>query len=85
MTLYSVVSVPFSSLVQSGARVLRERDNQVCVMVATVYRRERGPRHFDRKLDSGDCGERPRGAESGASLACGEGPLLSTELLDRGA
>jgi hypothetical protein len=40
---------------------------------------------FSRKLDSGDDGERPRGAGSGASLARGEGPLLSTELLDRGA
>ena len=40
---------------------------------------------FGRKLDSGDGGERPRGAGSGASLACGEGPQLSTELLDRGA
>jgi hypothetical protein len=40
---------------------------------------------FSRKLDSGDGGERPRGAESGAPLAHGEGPRLSTELLDRGA
>ena len=51
----------------------------------TVYRRERGPRRFGRKLDSGDGGERPRGAGSGAPLARGEGPRLSTELLDRGA
>jgi hypothetical protein len=47
-------------------------------------RRERGPRHFGRKLDSGDGGERPRGAGSGAPLARGEGPRLSSELLDRG-
>jgi hypothetical protein len=47
-------------VVQSGARVLRDRDNRVCDMVATVYRRERGPRRFVRKLDSGDGGERPR-------------------------
>jgi hypothetical protein len=40
---------------------------------------------FSWKLDSGDGGERPRGARSGASLARGEGPRLSTELLDRGA
>ena len=40
---------------------------------------------FGRKLDSGDGGERPRGARSGAPLARGEGPWLSTELLDRGA
>jgi hypothetical protein len=39
---------------------------------------------FSRKLDNGDGGERPRGAESGAPLAHGEGPWLSTELLDRG-
>jgi hypothetical protein len=43
-------------------------------MTATVYRRERGPWRFDWKLDSGDGGERPRGAGSGASVACGEGP-----------
>jgi hypothetical protein len=29
---------------------------------------------FGRKLDSGDGGERPRGAGSGAQLARGEGP-----------
>jgi hypothetical protein len=40
---------------------------------------------FGRKLDSGDDGECPRGAGSGAPLARGEGPRLSTELLDRGA
>jgi hypothetical protein len=40
---------------------------------------------FSRKLDSGDDGERPRGAGSGAPLARGEGPQLSMELLDRGA
>jgi hypothetical protein len=40
---------------------------------------------FDRKLDSGDGGEHPRGAGSEAPLARGEGPRLSTELLDRGA
>jgi hypothetical protein len=40
---------------------------------------------FGRKLDTGDGGERPRGAGSGAPLVCGEGPWLSTELLDRGA
>jgi hypothetical protein len=40
---------------------------------------------FGRKLDSGDGGERPRVAGSGAPLARGEGPRLSMELLDRGA
>jgi hypothetical protein len=50
-----------------------------------MYRRERGPRAFDRKLDSGDDGERSRGAESGAPLGRGEGPRLSMELLDQGA
>jgi hypothetical protein len=72
-------------IVPSGVRVLRNRDNHVCVTTATVYRKERGPRHFDRKLDSGDNGERPRGVESGAPLARGQGPWLSMELLDRGA
>jgi hypothetical protein len=61
-------------IVPSGARVLRDRDNRVCVTVTTVYRRERGPRRFGRKLVSGDSGERPRGAKSGAPLARGEGP-----------
>jgi hypothetical protein len=73
------------AIIPSGARVLRDHDNRVCVMVATVYRRERGPRRFGRKLDSGDGGERPRGARSGAPLARGEGSRLFTELLDRGA
>jgi hypothetical protein len=72
-------------IVSSGARVLRDRDNRVCVTAATVYQREQGPRRFGRKLDSGDGGERPRRAGSGAPLACGEGPRLSTKLLDRGA
>jgi hypothetical protein len=40
---------------------------------------------FSRKLDSGDGGERPRGAGCGAPLARGEGPRLSMELLDRDA
>jgi hypothetical protein len=72
-------------IVPSGARVLRDRDNRVCAMTATVYRSERGPRRLDQKLDSGDGGERLRGAGSGAPLARGEGPRLSMELLDRGA
>ena len=38
-------------IVLSGARVLRDRDNRVCVTAATVYRRERSPRRFGRKLD----------------------------------
>jgi hypothetical protein len=33
-------------IVSSGVRVLRDRDNRVCVTVATVYPRERGPRRF---------------------------------------
>jgi hypothetical protein len=48
-----------------------------------VYWREQGPRRFGRKLDSGDGGERPRGAGSGAPLARREGLRLSMELLDR--
>jgi hypothetical protein len=40
---------------------------------------------FGRKHDSGDGGELPRGAGRGAPLERGEGPWLSTELLDRGA
>jgi hypothetical protein len=72
-------------IVPSGARVLRDHDNRVCVTAATVYRRQRGPRCFGRKLVSGDGGERPRGARSGAPLVREEGMWLSTELLDRGA
>jgi hypothetical protein len=40
---------------------------------------------FGQKLDSGDGGECPRGVGSEAPLVRGEGPWLSTELLDRGA
>jgi hypothetical protein len=40
---------------------------------------------FGQKLNSGVGEERPRGAESEAPLARGEGSWLSTELLDRGA
>jgi hypothetical protein len=72
-------------IASSGARVLRDRDNHICVIAATVYRRERGPRCFGQKLDSVDGGVRPRGAKSGAPLVRGEGLWLSTELLDRGA
>jgi hypothetical protein len=38
-------------IVSSGARVLRDCDNRVCVTAATVYRRERGLRRYIRKLD----------------------------------
>jgi hypothetical protein len=71
-------------IVPSGVRVLRDRDNHVCVTAAIVYRREQGPRHFVWKLDSGDCGECPRGTRSGVTLTRGEGPQLSMELLDHG-
>jgi hypothetical protein len=40
---------------------------------------------FGWKLDSGEGGERPRGAGSEAPLARVEGSRLFTELLDRGA
>jgi hypothetical protein len=40
---------------------------------------------FAQKIDSGDGRDRSRGAESEALLARGEGPRLSTELVDRGA
>jgi hypothetical protein len=72
-------------IVLSGARVLRDSDNRICVTVTNVHQRERGPQRFARKLVSGDGGERPRGAISGAPLTRGEGPRLSTELLDRDA
>ena len=45
-----------------GLEVLRDHTNRVCGVAATVYRREQGPRHFGRKLDSEDGGEHPREA-----------------------
>jgi hypothetical protein len=72
-------------IIPSGARVLRDCDNRVCVTAATVYSREQSPRRFGQKLDSGDGGERPRGTGSEAPLARGEGPRLSTKLFDHGA
>jgi hypothetical protein len=39
---------------------------------------------FSWNIDSGDGGERPSGARSGAPLVRGEGPWLSMELLDCG-
>jgi hypothetical protein len=50
-----------------------------------MYQSERGPQRFGQKLDSGDDGERLRGARSEAPLTRGEGLQLSIELLDRGA
>jgi hypothetical protein len=41
-----------------GLVVLRNHTNRACGVATTVYRREQGPRHFDRKLDSEDGGER---------------------------
>jgi hypothetical protein len=61
------------NIVLSGARVLRDCDNQVCVTAATMYRRKQGPRCFGQKLDTGDNEKRPRGDGSGAPLACVEG------------
>jgi hypothetical protein len=60
-------------IVPSGARVLRDRDNRVCVTTTTVYRRERGSWRFGWKLVSENGGERLRGARIGAPLARGEG------------
>ena len=41
-----------------GLVVLQDHTNHVCGVATTVYRRERGPRRFGRKLDSEDDGER---------------------------
>ena len=46
-------------LYSAGLVVLRDHTNSVCVVAATVYRREQGPRRFGRKLDSEDGGEHP--------------------------
>jgi hypothetical protein len=64
---------------------LRDRDNRVLSRPPPCTRGNEAHGVFSRNLDSGDGGERLRGAGSGAPLARGEGPLLSTELLDRGA
>jgi hypothetical protein len=72
-------------IVPSGARVLRDHVNRDCDTAATVYRRERGPRCFNRKLDSGDSGEHPRGAGAEHHLcvekACGSLQSYSTVVL----
>jgi hypothetical protein len=65
-------------------RVLRDHTNCVCGVAATMYRRERGLRRFNRKLDSEDDREHPREAKRGAPLAYGEGIWLSMELTSRG-
>ena len=45
---------------------MRDHTNRVCGVAAIVYRREQGPRHFGRKLDSEDGGERfERGLSEG--------------------
>ena len=69
-----------------GLVVLQDHTNCVCGVAATVYRREQGPRHFGRKLDSEDSGEHPgevAGRHVGDPLARGEGLRLSMELPDR--
>ena len=40
-----------------GLVVLRDHTNRIYGVAATVYRREQGPRHFGKKLDSEDGGE----------------------------
>ena len=42
-----------------GLVVLQDHTNQVCGVAATVYRREQGPQHFGRKLDTEDGGDHP--------------------------
>ena len=67
---------------------MRDHTNRVCGVAAIVYRREQGPRHFARKLDSEDDRKWSRRgfAMSGLTedpLVYGEGPKLSMELLNR--
>jgi hypothetical protein len=71
-------------IVLSGTRALRDRDNRVCITAAIVYRRERGPRRFGRKLDSGDAGSDREELEAEHHLRV-EKARDSTELLDCGA
>ena len=40
-----------------GLVVLQDHTKHVCVVAATVYRREHGPQCFGQKLDSEDGGE----------------------------
>ena len=42
----------------AGLVVLQDHTKHVCVVAATVYRREHGPQCFGQKLDSEDGGER---------------------------
>jgi hypothetical protein len=45
----------------SGTRVLRDHTNRDYGVAATVYQMKRGSHHFNRKLDSEDDVEHPRG------------------------
>ena len=40
--------------ISEGLVVLRDHTNRVCGVATTIYRREQGPWHFSRKLDSED-------------------------------
>ena len=52
--------------ISEGLVVLRDHTNRVYGVVATMYRREQGPRRFSRNLDSEDGGERSgRGLSEG--------------------
>jgi hypothetical protein len=52
----------------AGLVVLRDHTNHVCGVAVTVYRREEGPWHFDRKLDSeGSVEQFGRGLPEGTS------------------
>jgi hypothetical protein len=72
-------------IVPTGARVLRDHTTAFVSRPPPCTGGNKARDVFSRKLNSGDGGERPREAERGAPLARGEGPWLSTGLLDRGA
>ena len=55
--LLSLGACVYRCCTSEGLVVLRDHTNRVCGVAATVYRREQGPWHFDRKLDSEDGGE----------------------------
>ena len=62
---------------------MRDHTNHVCGIAATMYRREQGPRRFDRKLHSEDGGEWSRRGTPETHLRVEKAWVPSTELPNR--
>jgi hypothetical protein len=69
--------------VPSGARVLRDHTNHVLVWLPLCTRGKEAHGVLVRSSIVKTAGSIQEEAESGAPLECGEGPRLSTELLDQ--